>query len=430
MKSVLVTFTLAVLFATIAPIFGFYFNLLLSKYTARGRKTRAEQEKAWQGAMASARHHEEEMERVYQDKLAREAQEEYRVVNHFEEAKMRECRRRRRRAITTGGTKLRSIDDLAADEPLDSPFRLTRRFTLKALQLTKSVGREILTAFFVSLALSKNSYLGETKMTELLLLYLVRPRAAPFTGLLGLFQPWSQQGFADLVADHFLSFFAGIFIVSRYTGFAGWVPDTDNPAAPLGDLTRLSIGGIVAAFPTLGFIFILALVGFCLGCCMGASDDKDDGGGALCGGVCGSMLLSVGWLLGLVVMIFVLPFIVLIEIVGAVIWMVRRKSGKPEYTKEYRLQFRPSRWIEPLSTTSRGFVVVYVALIVSSFCVNAGNWLFWVSYLKVAGEVFCPVEMYSMEAVVIVVPFAVEVVFWAFRVLTNDPSVGFHVFSG
>lgn len=63
-----------------------------------------------------------------------------------------------------------------------------------------------------------------------------------------------------------------------------------------------------------------------------------------------------------------------------------------------------------------------------SFIINIGNWIFFASYLKLEGEMYCPPSIGSVLALWFCVPLGVDLLFFAYRVWTQD--VGYSDQSG
>src|SRR2546423_1104865 len=319
-----------------------------------------------------------------------------------------------------------SMDNDAACHSDSDPWVFEKRYTLKATRLLQSIGREVLNAYLTVLVLAQSGIYATSSFTEEISFYAVRPRAAPFLGLLGLFKPWSQKGLAELVVDGMLSFVAGTNVAARYWALVNHPPD--NPAAPVSDLKTLAVGAIMTCIPALVVLVITFLVSMGM-----ASEnnkkgrrDKDDGFASLIAGLC---LWSL-WLAAIAAFICILPLIALVEMVAATVVTIRSKlkkrkneangNGDDDDLDSWPDVVRRSRWEEPLTTTSGKFRVLYALFVLSSFVINIGNWLFFASYLKLEGDMYCPADVGWIVAIWILVPFAVDLLFYAFRVWTKD----------
>src|SRR5579871_4120138 len=75
-----------------------------------------------------------------------------------------------------------------------TPWVPETRYTLKATLVLQSIGREVLVSFLTVLVLKKSgAYVDKNNsFNDEISFYVVRPRSAPFVGLMGLFTPWSK----------------------------------------------------------------------------------------------------------------------------------------------------------------------------------------------------------------------------------------------
>ncbi|KAI9859792.1 MAG: hypothetical protein M1813_006509 [Trichoglossum hirsutum] len=311
------------------------------------------------------------------------------------------------------------------------PWELETRYTLKATRLLQSIGREVLVAYITVLVLAKSGTFAKTSFNQEISFYVIRPRPAPFMGLLGLFKPWSQKGLAELVVDGMLSFVAGTNVAANYWGFVNHAPD--NPAAPASELKTLAVGAIMTCIPAFAVLAITFLVSMA----MVSDSDKekkksrrkdDDGCATLIAGLCVWTL----WLLAIAAFICVLPLIALIEMVAAAVAAFRGKGsgGLGDDDDSWPNAVQRSRWEEPLTTESGKFRVLYALFVLSSFVINVGNWLFFANYLKLEGEMYCPTEVGRLMAIWILVPFGIDLLFYLFRLWTKDTYSDTHPQSG
>ncbi|KAH0563362.1 hypothetical protein GP486_002069 [Trichoglossum hirsutum] len=309
-----------------------------------------------------------------------------------------------------------------------NPWVLEKRYTLKATRLLQTIGREVLVAYLTTIVLSKSGTFGTSSFNEEISFYVVRPRPAPFLGLLGLFEPWSQKGLAELVVDGMLSFVAGTNVAINYWGLVNHPPD--NPAAPASDLKNLAVGAVMTCIPAFAVLAITFLVSMAM---VSDSDKKkprrkeDDGCATLIAGLC---IWSL-WLLAIAAFICVLPLVALVEMVAAAVVAIRKKgknggSGLGDDDDSWPNAVRRSRWEEPLTTTSGKFRVLYALFVLSSFVINVGNWLFFANYLKLEGEMYCPTEVGRIMAIWVLVPFGIDLLFYAFRAWTRDTYADTH----
>lgn len=273
------------------------------------------------------------------------------------------------------------------------------------------------------LVLAQSGIFAASSFTEEISFYAVSPRPAPFLGLLGLFEPWSQKGLAELVADGMLSFLAGTNVAVRYWGLINYAPG--NPAAPVSDLKTLVVGAIMTCIPAFAVLVITFLVS--MGMTAGNNKkDKDDGFANLIAGLCFWSL----WLAAIAAFICILPLVALVEMVAATVVTIRSNLKKRKNEANGNGDdgdsdllpdvLRRSRWEKPLTTTSGRFRVLYELFVLSSFVINIGNWLFFASYLKLEGHMYCPTDVTQVMAIWILVPFGIDLLFHAFRVWTKD----------
>jgi hypothetical protein len=319
-----------------------------------------------------------------------------------------------------------SIAKEAASRQDFNPWVLKKRYTLKATRLLQSIGSEVLVAYISVLVLAKSAFFGTSSFNEEISFYVVRPRPAPFLGLLGLFEPWSQKGLAVLIVDGMLSFVAGTNVAINYWGL---VNPPANPAAPASQLKTLAVGAIMTCIPA----FAVLLITFLVSMGMASENDeksrrrnKDDSGGCFIAGLC----IWSRWLLGIALFICILPLVAIVEMVATVVVTIRRKWKKrkneaagnddAEDSDTWADVVGRSRWEEPLTTTNGKFRVLYALFVLSSFVINVGNWIFFASYLKLEGEMYCPAEVSSVIAMWILLPFGIDLLFYAFRAWTKD----------
>lgn len=312
--------------------------------------------------------------------------------------------------------------------PWPRPWTVERVYTLKATRLLQSVGREVLVAYLTVLVLGRFGLATESGFAEELSFYLVRPRNAPFFGFLGIFEPWSQQGLAELTVDGVLSFFAGSAVASRYWSLSRHRPA--NPAAPYDpQLYTLAAGSVMTFVPD----FVLFIVTFLVSLGLAArsmgeeqqnnSRRRDDDDGACCGLCCGAAIIWAVWMAMLAAFIAVLPIVGVVEIIATIVMTIRhkRRVKKGRIDGAWELwQRKRSTWEAPLTTERTGFRVFYYFLVLGSFIINIGNWIFFASYLKLEGEMYCPPQVSGVLAMWVLVPLGIDLVFFAYRVWTQD----------
>jgi hypothetical protein len=279
------------------------------------------------------------------------------------------------------------------NKPVDpTPFlkaarRAPRFFNLKAMMVVHAVGREILRCYLAAVYTRKdNSNLLSPTFFRSFVLNAVLPRFAPFTGLFGLRQPWTQAGFADLFVDGLFSFIAGSFV-----GFGSYgdvpVQNPPNPAKPQHAVKILEIGAFMTFSPTYLFFVLLFLWSLRQGCIQGIF----------------SFIISLA-MVG--IMLLLLPLFAIWEFYAAIRHQVR--------------PFQNMRALQPISIAYDTFRNVYYFMIFFSWVINIGNWLFWASYLKLGGDLWCPNNVDSVVKIWVLIPFAVDVAFDLFAILTTD----------
>lgn len=220
------------------------------------------------------------------------------------------------------------------------------------------MGREVLVAYLTVLILGQYGFANESSFAEELSFYLVRPRNAPFFGFLGIFQPWSQQGLAELVVDGVLSFFAGSYVASKY-----WTLARQPPANPA---DTLAAGSVMTFVPDFVVFIVTFLVALLFAARYGLSNNKnhnhDDDDGALCGWCCGAACLWSMWMLMLAGFVAILPLVGVIEVLATVIMTIRHKrrvkKGRIDGVWEIWERKRSS-WEAPLTTSRSGFRIFY-----------------------------------------------------------------------
>jgi hypothetical protein len=225
---------------------------------------------------------------------------------------------------------------------------------------------------------------------------VIRPRIAPFIGLLGFLKPFSETGLADVFTDCLLSWFAGSFVMANYWGMFNNPPA--NPAAPVQDLKLLAIGSLLSCVPAFSFLLLIMIIA----------------------------LISSGQILyffygifagiGIIVTVYwLLPVVAAIELIAwGVVFILKCLKKLPEKRKK-------SRWEQPLRFTSKKvFPRIYAVMVLSSFFINAGNWIFFVSFLKLQGNMFCPVDFSKVAAIWYLVPLGIDLLFYSYQWLTQE----------
>jgi len=291
-------------------------------------------------------------------------------------------------------------------EPQSAPrgvWEWETRWVLKPSNVLRSIGKEILASYLTIIVLEKaglaGTYSTQLDFLQLLFFYIIRPRIAPFTGLLGFCQGFSQTGLADLFADGVLSFVAGTSILVPFWFL--FLPQP-NPAAPTQALKIVATGALLSAAPAYFFFFAILLLSLFLGL-MGAN-----------------LLISI--VLFLIVPLLIAVFLVLLPILGVIELVAMGVVGIMPLFKKLSND-RPKTCWEPLAVSGRKFRFIYAVMLLSSIVINVGNWLFFANYLKLEGEMFCPADIGEVTAIWLLVPAAVDLVYYTYRGLTQPQGV-------
>jgi hypothetical protein len=289
--------------------------------------------------------------------------------------------------------------------PESSHWDIEDTFVLKANKVIASLGGDLLAIFLTVVVLQqtgRSAFASErTTLWNMFLLYAVRPRVAPFTGVLGFMKGWSQDGLADLFSDFLLSCVAGICVGIHFVLFY-WVPPL-NPLAPVAQLKLLAVGALLAGGPTLLSLMISLL---------GSSNNVSNTQPTLF-----DILWGFAWRsIGLILFIAALPFIAILEIL-AMLHIATCGSRPKKGPDEKRWK---SRFEEPIRIKSPRFANVYVVLVVLSWMVNAGNWMFFSIYLKLEGDVYCPSSSFYVTLIWIFIPAVVKIPVTALGMYIGD----------
>jgi len=278
-----------------------------------------------------------------------------------------------------------------------SIWKLEDKYVLKANDLIGSVGGDLLAVFLtivVTRASGQAAFLSERNtMWDMFLFYTIRPRVAPFTGLLGFMKGWSSTGFADVIADGLLSFIAGSSIAIEYCDYY-WHPPA-NPAAPDASLKILAIGAIMTALPSilallLAFFISLAAVGK--------------------GGILYVIALFFAVLLLIFICLCLIPLIAIYEIclMLKIAFLGRKDQHLIIQVDDEAYLYRITHKLEMPINLGKWFRYVYAMFVFFSWVINVGNWLFFASYLILEGEAYCPSGGAAVTAIWVLVPVAVK----------------------
>jgi len=73
-----------------------------------------------------------------------------------------------------------------------------------------------------------------------------------------------------------------------------------------------------------------------------------------------------------------------------------------------------------LTVDRTSFRFLYRLMLIGSWGINVGNWVFFTRYLKLEGELFCPSKVSSVMAQWTLFPLGVDLLFGLFRFLTDS----------
>jgi len=282
----------------------------------------------------------------------------------------------------------------------DEIWRPETRYVLKAHKLLKSVGEKVLTAYLTVLVLHRSHTSGILSMSQAfwqaILLYSVRPRNAPFTGLLGFCHGFSETGLADVFADGMLSWVAGTSLLVRY-----WYIFTDppsNPAAPLAALAVLGHGALLSSAPAFIFLALILLLSL-----------------VVTADLVGGFLIFFAILGIITAFLCFLPILGVVEMIAMAVNKIRARAEHQRFDGEKNA----SRWGQGLVIDWPAFRKAYALMVASSIVINVGNWMFFVMFLKLQGDLFCPSDAKEVTLIWILVPLLINLIFSVFEGSTD-----------
>lgn len=287
-------------------------------------------------------------------------------------------------------------------------WTLPDEYILQASDLLASVGGDLL-AIFLSIVVMRQSGVGvflanENQLTwQFFLILAIRPRAAPFTGALGFFRGWAKTGLADIVVDGLLAVVASLYLTVQYFPYV-WTT-AQNPAAPNQSLKLLGIGAILSALPPL--FWWLAAVLF-------ASRKRNDLG------FIAALLLGIGVMIRIFLVTLILPLIALWEILAALYLAVKRLFSSNKATNSNSQDSTLHYIWQPLDVDGDLFRPSYALLVLFSWIINVGNWMFYSTYLNLQGDLYCPSDSRAISAILILVPIAVKLPMQALGAYIGD----------
>jgi hypothetical protein len=271
-------------------------------------------------------------------------------------------------------------------------------YILRANRLVASLGGDLLAIYLTVLILRKTGHSAfvseKSTLWQTFLLFAIRPRVAPFTGLLGFWHGWSETGLADVAADALLSAFAGLWVGIHFVRFYWSAPP--NPAAPASSLKLLAIGALLTAAPTVGTLGLGVLralprqTSYAFGWCQLAW-----------------AALEFGIYLVLAALfICSLPFIAVWEICLMIYFLF--SSRDRELIPEERTGCLKDPARHPYQWRTEKYPYFYGILVFCSWVINAGNWMFFSIYLNLEEDMYCPTDSLFVTLIWIFVAEAIK----------------------
>jgi hypothetical protein len=266
-------------------------------------------------------------------------------------------------------------------------------YVLEASNLIASLGGELLAIILSVIVMQKSGvgvFVESRRHLEwfLFLIFAIRPRVAPFTGLLGFFQGWANVGLANIVIDGILSVIAGLYWTTHFFHYA-WSGDF-HPAAPNTSLKLLGIGSIMSAAPP--FLWWLAAVLY--------------GMKQLQSGPVTGLVVAIAIMIRVLLVVLILPFLAVLEVLVAIRVAFKRLGSKNKGPSVAPQRFH-SVW-QPLRVEASLFRQSYALLVFFSWAINVGNWMFYSIYLTLQGDLYCPSGSTAISVILIFVPVAVK----------------------
>lgn len=250
-----------------------------------------------------------------------------------------------------------------------SPLR-SKEFHVSVIGFWTSLAFDIGEVVIVGNLLSRIGY--QVDIFKEFVIWAVRPRSAFMNGVLGAIDGgWTNPALIDMVSHIILSIFGG------YLAFFGALSanHTADPARP-GYWKAYMAGGFMASISTdvvwLSFSISCILATFCI------------------------------WRLvaALVIPFFMMLWFAIIEPFKQAKYVVRnrylscrgRKNEHEEYMK-MDLDSQPFKWW-------------YHSALALCLVLFVGNWMFWIGFLQLSGELYCPGELGKFDLIIIGLIFA------------------------
>jgi hypothetical protein len=270
-------------------------------------------------------------------------------------------------------------------------------YILSASQLVASLAGELL-ANILAVIVIRNSGVGaffdaRNVIWDLFILFAIRPRVAPFSGLLGFKKGWSQTALADIVIDGLLAILAGMKF-SVYYFHDAW-RSNPNPAAPLVSLRTLAIGAFMTVVPPLLW-WIPAII-------YAKKATKT--------GFCSAIVISFGVMIRVGICVLCLPLYAIWEVLALFYLMFKSfkdRNKPPVKLTVWTASGGAMRGLkQPIKIDAAEFRTAYAVLVAFSWIINAGNWIFYSIFLILEGDAYCPTGSTAVSAILILVPIAV-----------------------
>jgi hypothetical protein len=246
---------------------------------------------------------------------------------------------------------------------------------ISAVALVLEFGFEIGMVFATAALLNRQGF--TTNIGSEVRLLFVKPRAAPFIGLLGLFhERWLEDGVDSLIVDGVLSYFAGPIWAFNLSAFRGISRTKLNPAQPKGVLVMF-IGAFLIIVPSTVVGTVVGIITMVVG-------------------LFTCNILTALVFLVVIVFLICLPFLAIVE-------AVKKIKGE-----KLRL---------PLVLSRRFAKACYIFFVLSSIVINVGNWLTFSEFFIQSGDLWCPGDLSAVTVFWWIFPFLAHIILLLYRTL-------------
>jgi hypothetical protein len=269
----------------------------------------------------------------------------------------------------------------------------SRTFHVNVIGFWASLAIEILEdVVMVGLILSKQGY--QTDMMKNFVIFAIRPRPAFFNALLGYYDSgWAPGGLTDMVTQIILSLFGG------YLALFGAISatHTTNPMRPNWWKAYLAGGALASVVTSFVWIYIAIMCILLTFICCGSATP-----------------LAYMAVLPLQIIWFTITSVLgqLKLIVQNFYHVIIRRRKYREVESEMVLTFNNSQ----LKTR-------YHFAMLTSLILLIGSWMFWVGFLRLSGDLYCPQELPQVDLIVISFYLALVLVRKAFAFLLGEQEV-------